>query len=79
MLDFGNYEPQLSEWISSILSNGDVIFDIGAEIGWYSLLLSKRFPKSKIYSFEPIDELFQILNKNITRKIIVKIILLLNR
>lgn len=47
------------------MQDGDVIFDIGAGIGWYSLNFSKRFPQSTVYAFEPIKGLFQILTTNV--------------
>lgn len=42
-----------------------VIFDVGANIGVYSFLLSKKYPYAKIYSFEPVLENFNNLVKNI--------------
>ena len=41
----------------------DVLIDIGANIGFYSILLSDSF--KKIYSFEPNKRNFQALKKNI--------------
>jgi FkbM family methyltransferase len=46
------------------VKNGDTIFDIGANIGWYTNHLSKKLPKSQIYSFEPIPETFSQLKNN---------------
>lgn len=40
-----------------------IIFDIGANTGEYSEKLSKEFPKSKIYAFEPTPEAYQSLKK----------------
>jgi FkbM family methyltransferase len=42
-----------------------IIFDIGGNIGITSILMSKVFPDSKIFSFEPMLENFKILEKNI--------------
>jgi len=42
-----------------------IIFDVGANIGDYSLALSGRFPNSIIYSFEPHPETFSRLKSNI--------------
>jgi len=44
--------------------NPKVILDIGANIGITSIYLSNRFPKAKIYSFEPLLENYKILEKN---------------
>lgn len=42
-----------------------IVFDIGAHIGAFSLLLSSRLPKGKVFAFEPCLETFEILEKNI--------------
>ncbi len=43
-----------------------VIFDVGANIGLYSLHAAMNFPGSAIYAFEPIPETFHILKENAT-------------
>ena len=40
------------------------IFDIGANIGIYSVLFSRRFPDANIYAFEPVLENFEILQRH---------------
>ena len=44
--------------------NPKVILDIGANIGITSIYLTKKFPNSKIFSFEPLLENYDILKKN---------------
>ena len=46
-----------------------ILFDIGANIGNYSLLLKKHIDKGLIYSFEPVPETYLELQKNISTKI----------
>lgn len=41
-----------------------IILDIGGNIGITALLLSRRYPLAKIYTFEPEPENFSILEKN---------------
>jgi FkbM family methyltransferase len=65
ILNFGFYEKNYSEMICRLIDNGDTIFDIGANIGWYSLTFSKLFPGSQIFSFEPIPNSFNALKRNI--------------
>ena len=43
--------------------NSEFFIDIGANIGFYSILLSKHF--KQIYAFEPNKRNFQVLKKNI--------------
>ena len=47
--------------------NPKIIFDIGGNIGIKSIYLAKLFPDSLIYSFEPMPENFEILQKNISQ------------
>ena len=45
--------------------NPNVIFDIGGNIGITAVYLAKLFPMAVIYTFEPMPENFEILQKNI--------------
>jgi FkbM family methyltransferase len=47
------------------ITKDGVILDIGANIGLMTVTLAKRFPKSKVYSFEPIPYNLATLNQNI--------------
>jgi amino acid adenylation domain-containing protein/FkbM family methyltransferase len=40
------------------------IFDVGANIGLFSLFVAQKFPRAKIYAFEPIPTTFQALKAN---------------
>jgi len=62
--NFDMYEKDDSEMLFNLVKDGDTIFDIGANIGWYSIHLAKKFPNSKIYSFEPIPETFNQISSN---------------
>ncbi len=46
------------------LNRGDTVFDIGANIGLFSLFILNRFEDIKIYAFEPAPPLFEILKTN---------------
>ena len=45
-------------------SDSFILFDIGANIGNYSLLVADLFPSSTIYSFEPSKATFDMLEDN---------------
>ncbi len=62
--NFDMYEKDDSEMLFKLVKDGDNIFDIGANIGWYSNHLAKKFPNSTIYSFEPIPETFNQITAN---------------
>ncbi|HET6974042.1 MAG TPA: amino acid adenylation domain-containing protein [Pyrinomonadaceae bacterium] len=44
--------------------NDACIFDVGANIGLFTLFASRLAPQSVIYSFEPIPPVFEILRRN---------------
>lgn len=46
------------------IHNPSTIIDIGANVGFFSKLCRDLFPKSKIFSFEPIPKTFQCLKNN---------------
>lgn len=66
MLNFGQYEEDVYKIIGSLVDPDSVIFDIGANYGWYSLIFSKIFTDAHIIAFEPIPTTFNYLEKNIT-------------
>jgi FkbM family methyltransferase len=41
----------------------EVVFDVGAYIGYVALRYSELFPKAKVYAFEPFAESFQSLSE----------------
>jgi FkbM family methyltransferase len=58
-------QENLNLYLSKI-SPGSVVFDVGANIGIYSLLASKKTgPTGKVISFEPATWAFHRLKKNI--------------
>ena len=63
--NFDFYEPKDSEIIYRLVNNGDTIFDIGTNIGWYSIHLAMKLDSSTIYSFEPIPSTFNQLKLNV--------------
>ena len=66
-LNFNNYEKKELDAILQIIPKCKNFFDIGANIGWYSLIVAKYFKKIKVYAFEPIKETYGFLRKNINK------------
>jgi FkbM family methyltransferase len=59
-------EPDTVEWINSHVRPNDVFYDIGANIGLYSILAARRLAGlGKVYSFEPESQNYASLNKNV--------------
>jgi len=46
------------------IKDGDCIFDVGANIGLFLLLLNQRLRKGSVFCFEPIPEIFDVLKRN---------------
>lgn len=65
ILNFGGYEDSELSVMRQLIEDDFNIFDVGANIGWYSLNLAKTFPKSHLFSFEPIPHTFNNLQTNI--------------
>jgi hypothetical protein len=47
------------------LADGAVIFDVGANIGLFTIHLARSVPHAQIHCFEPIPDLFEILTRNL--------------
>jgi len=63
---FGGEKPVLDFLIKNI-KEGDVVFDVGANVGVHTVLTAKLVgKKGKVFSFEPEAETFSTLKKNIS-------------
>ena len=59
-------EPDTVEWINDHVQPGNVFYDIGANIGLYSILAARRLAgRGKVYSFEPESQNYASLNRNV--------------
>lgn len=62
----GIYEPFETEFVKRELKKGDVVLDIGANIGYYTLIFAKLVgEKGKVFAFEPEPTNFYLLKKNV--------------
>ncbi len=65
-IDYSNFEPNETKLIQDIIDKGDVILDIGANIGYYTLQFSKLTGRNGlVYAFEPEPKNFNLLKKHI--------------
>lgn len=61
----GVYEPHITNFVKANLSEGDIFFDIGANIGYFTFLASSIVGEhGKVYSFEPFSENIKMLSIN---------------
>jgi FkbM family methyltransferase len=62
----GSYECQKQRALQRELQDGDVVYDIGANVGFYSLLASVLVGDSgHVYSFEPVPGNLQELRRHL--------------
>lgn len=62
----GIYEPTTVKYFQQAVKPGAIVLDIGAHIGYYTLMAAKRVgKKGKVYAFEPSKDNLILLNKNI--------------
>ena len=47
------------------LHDGDTVVDVGANIGLFDLFLHQKWPGIRLFSFEPIPEIFAVLCANV--------------
>lgn len=68
IIHFGAWEPRLSTKLGSLIHPGDVVVDVGANIGYYSLLFADRVgPAGRVVAVEALPKLAAIVEENAAR------------
>ncbi len=62
---FATKEPGTIKWLDASLQEGDVFFDIGANMGIYSAFAASRIGDGVVYAFEPHAQNFTLLTETI--------------
>ncbi|MBI4256635.1 FkbM family methyltransferase [Candidatus Uhrbacteria bacterium] len=62
---YNSKEPETLDWIDQWLQDGDIFFDIGANIGLYSIYAALRHPRIRVMAFEPEYANLHLLKDNI--------------
>lgn len=63
----GTYEPKETQLFLDSIHNGNIIFDIGANIGYYTVLASKKAgQRGKVFAFEPDRQNLSLLKENLS-------------
>jgi FkbM family methyltransferase len=63
---YGAWEPEVSRALTLAVKQGMTVIDIGAHIGYYTLLFAKCVgPSGHVFSFEPLPSNFDLLCKNV--------------
>lgn len=75
----GYYDLELSNWIKQNVKPGSFVFDIGANVGVFALLFSKRVGDTgKVFAIEPYPANANALIQNLTLNEVKNVSVLLN-
>jgi FkbM family methyltransferase len=62
----GSYERDKQERLRASLGRGAVVYDVGANVGFYTLLASRAIgPEGRVFAFEPLPRNLGYLNRHI--------------
>ena len=62
----GFYDQFQTEIVKKIIKKGDIVLDVGAHIGYFTLIFAKLVGKNgKVFAFEPDPTNFDLLTKNV--------------
>jgi FkbM family methyltransferase len=62
----GTSEPAVQAALAGLLTRGRIFYDIGANVGFYTLLGARRVgSQGRVYAFEPVPANIAALNRNI--------------
>lgn len=70
MLEAEEYEPAVTQLIKSL--KGKVFVDVGANIGYFSIIASKNF--NEIYAFEPFPQTYKLLRRCLSKMNVFNVI-----
>ena len=63
---FGYYEKNETDFWNNLTQHKNIVFDIGANVGYYGLIASKKInPHGKVFGFEPVSHIYKRAEHNI--------------
>lgn len=63
---FGQWEPAISRWVRGYVRPGDVVVDVGANVGWYTLLAARLVgPTGRVIAVEASPTIAARLRENV--------------
>lgn len=64
----GTYEPHIAEYLQSKIKRGDVVYDVGANCGYLSMLMAKLVSEQgQVISFEPVPKNVAAIQQNLAK------------
>jgi predicted rRNA methylase YqxC with S4 and FtsJ domains len=64
-LEFGSYDLEETKFLLDIVKDNNVVLDIGANLGWYTLHWLKKRKDVTVFSFEPMADIYDKLIQNL--------------
>jgi FkbM family methyltransferase len=75
----GTWEPNYANAFCNLLKPGDVVLDIGANHGFYSLIAAPRIsPGGHVYAFEPSKNFYELIKASVSVNGLDKVISVVN-
>lgn len=65
LIEKGTYEEKITEILLNQLKDDGIFVDIGANIGYYSVIAAKKATKGRVIAIEPVKSVYKALQKNI--------------
>jgi len=63
----GVFEPKSTALVNQFVKEGDIVIDVGANIGYYTIICSELVGfNGHVYAFEPTQHFGQVLNENLS-------------
>jgi len=62
---FKGFESETAKIFTTLAGKSETILDIGANVGYYSLLAAITNRQAKVFAFEPVPEVYERLRRNI--------------
>jgi FkbM family methyltransferase len=60
----GTYETGTTKVFETLIRENDRVFDIGTNMGWYSILSSRLAKYGEVHAFEPVPFIYEKFQKN---------------
>jgi FkbM family methyltransferase len=64
---FGDLEPVTKRFFLANMSDGEAFLDVGANVGYFGLLVARQFPRSPVVAFEPNPAISECLQDSVRR------------
>lgn len=66
LINIGINEPHMTRTLMSLVRPGNVVVDVGANVGYFSVLGAWRsHPGGQVWAFEPIPSIYRLLSDNL--------------